>query len=76
MIVKYLNNDVWGYIDNVRQAASKLLDVGKLIEEYQKSYGQTSNDPCEYMNGERLEENVIKSNKAFTVAWDEVAELS
>ena len=44
MIVKYLNDDAWGYIDNVRQAASKLLDVGKLLEEYQKSYGQTSND--------------------------------
>lgn len=28
------------------------------------------------MNGERLDENVVKSNKTFTAAWDNVAEDS
>lgn len=36
MIVKYLKDGVWGYIDNVRQAANMDIEPIKLIEQYDK----------------------------------------
>lgn len=76
MIVKYQNDEVWGYIDDVRQAACKQINCDKLIEEYDKTLLLAANDPAEYINGKRLDENVIKSNKVFTAAWDSIAEDS
>lgn len=34
MIVKYLSNDVWGYIDHIRQAATREHDASELIQRY------------------------------------------
>jgi hypothetical protein len=34
MIIKYRKDDAWGYIDNVRQAASKDIEIDELVEQY------------------------------------------
>lgn len=76
MIVKYKKDRAWGYIDNVRQAECKQLDIGALIKDYDENYKLPENDPTEYMESVRLPDSIVKSNKAFTVAWDSVADTS
>jgi len=73
MIVKYLSKDVWGYIDNVRQAAAKSIDCDELIEQYNDERDSLPHcpdyqDPAEYMNGEKLPADISASNKAFLMA--------
>lgn len=71
MIVKYLENGVWGYIDNIRQAANKDIDCDELI----KRYGEThtpENDIASYIDGKKLPDEIIASNKIFIMATDDV----
>jgi hypothetical protein len=70
MIVKYLKDGVWGYIDNVRQAASKSFDYEEMSRKYDfnKSNaicGSAEKDPVEYMDGVKLSDEIVTSNKAF-----------
>jgi hypothetical protein len=75
MILKYQTGDTWGFIDNVRQAAHTGIDIDNLVRQYddEKSKMPCENgyqDPAEYLNGNRLSEEVIKSNKAFCAATE------
>ena len=74
MIVKYLSCDVWGYIDNVRQAACKNLDCESAIRQYDETMRTAENDPAEFAESGRLDENIIKSNKAFVMAGIHMAD--
>jgi hypothetical protein len=69
MILKYMKDDTWGFIDNVRQAAHKYLDIDELADRYDKE--QAGGDPdlviC-YPDGKPLPADIAKVNKAFTVA--------
>ena len=79
MIVKYLNNGVWGYIDNVRQAATKDIDGNELIKAY--------NDDIKYKDeshagekdvaswddsGNKVDQEICLSNKIFLKAIEEI----
>lgn len=68
MIVKYLSNGVWGYIDNVRQVASQDIDCDELLKRYDAMPVPLEGDSASYMNGERLPEEICISNKVFTMA--------
>jgi len=71
MILKYETNGSWEFIDNVRQAAHKDIDIDGLAEKYDPELHICSrgyNDQAEYLNGDKLPENIVKSNKAFCVA--------
>lgn len=74
MIVKYLNDDVWGYIDNVRQAACKFVDCELMVQRYDKTMRCDENDSAEYMNGEPLTSDIAKSNKVFMAASEDMAD--
>lgn len=75
MIVKYYDNGVWGYIDNVRQAASKDIDCDELIKRYDEMPVPKEGDSASYMNGERLNEDIIASNKVFTMATIDLSDI-
>lgn len=72
--------EIWGYIGNVSQVSSKSIDVDQYLLIYEHDY--TSDmakvegilDPCEYLNGVKLNENIAKINKVFTVISNEVKE--
>lgn len=69
MIVKYLSNGVWGYIDNVRQVASQNIDCDELLARYNAMpQPKDELDNTCYMDGEKLPEEVCISNKVFTMA--------
>ena len=76
MIVKYLNDDAWGYIDNVRQAACKSIDCELMVQRYDQKMRCDENDSAEYMNGELLTSDVAKSNKVFMAASVDMADES
>lgn len=71
MILKYEINGSWKFIDSVRQAEHKEINVDELVKEYDP--GQNYKDPDHYnqvecLNGIKLSDNLIKSNKAFCSA--------
>ena len=74
MIVKYLSNGVWGYIDNVRQATSKFIDCDALVKEYNNSTDfrddtrSGEKDIASYADGKKLPEDVAYTNKVFIIA--------
>ena len=73
MILKYQVKDLWGFIDNLRQVAHKDLDIDELVKKYddEKEKEDQENgyqDPAVYLEGKRLPENIVKSNKAFSMA--------
>ncbi len=72
MIVKYLNNDVWGYIDNVTQAAVKGFDPQEYIEQYNSKVEKGREDVASYMNGETLPSDIAMSNKIFLIATENI----
>jgi hypothetical protein len=76
MIVKYLDNGVWGYIDNVRQAANKDIDCDELITRYNEM-PQPKNgcDPVCYKDNEKLPEDICVSNKVFTMATIDINDI-
>lgn len=70
MIAKYRKDNSWCYIGNVIKAETTGYDQDDAVRGYEKMECAMScttdyQDPCEYMNGKRLDENIIKSNKAF-----------
>ena len=75
MIVKYLSDDVWGFIDHIRQVATREYDGYGLIVSFD---GEVLNherivslDSSEcYMNGIELTPDVQKSNKIFTMVTE------
>lgn len=86
MIVKYLNDGVWGFIDNVRQVASKDIDVRQLVLDYNTAWNIKNEeaikngwpvelDPCCYFDGEKVSEEVETLNKAYTKAFDSHEDL-
>lgn len=77
MIVKYFDNGVWGYIDNVRQAANKDIDCDELIRRYneENTFEKPEDDIASYMNGEKLPVEIVMSNKAFTMACADVNDV-
>jgi len=83
MIVKYLDGDVWGYIDNVRQAASRGIDCLDLIIKYNNSPeyqdectpGNGEKDIASYLNGEKLADDIAASNKVFTMTTNDLDSL-
>jgi hypothetical protein len=70
MIVKYLNDGVWGYIDNVRQVASRNIDAQEMAQKYDDTctFAKPEDDVCSYCCGKRLSDGTIMANKAFTMA--------
>jgi hypothetical protein len=69
MIVKYLKDGVWGYIDNVRQVGNKDIDCNELITRYNEMpQSQSCCDTVCYMNSEKLPVDIAASNKVFTMA--------
>lgn len=68
----YRNETVWGYISNISQVAIKEVDT----EVYLKMYDDVhiENDPCEYMDGKKLPQNIVEVNKIFTVVTNEIKE--
>jgi hypothetical protein len=76
MIVKYLDDGVWSYIDNVRQVTNQYIDCEELIKRYDEM-------PCDagtidgvcYMNGEKLLEDICISNKVFHMATAELGDI-
>jgi hypothetical protein len=70
MVVKYQDGDAWGFIDNVRQASYKEIDLENLADKYFNEPKGQNSDPAEWCNGIRLPDNVVTSNKAFIMATD------
>jgi hypothetical protein len=76
MIVKYLSENVWGYIDHVRQIASKELNCEKLIAEYDEEVKEMEReDTASYLYEKKLDTNTVLSNKAFLMSTEEIHEL-
>ncbi len=72
MIVKYLNNGVWGYIDNVREAASRDINCTELILKYNEEFATEEPETVTYLNGEKLPDDIAASNKVFTMASNDL----
>lgn len=74
MIVKYYDNGVWGYMDNVRQAAKQNIDTKDLIEEYDNCEDFKDvrfcgeKDIASFQECTKLADDVIASNKVFAMA--------
>ncbi len=81
MIVKYLDDGVWGYIDNVRQVASRDIDCAELIEEYDNcaDYKDVNHagekDIASYLDGEKNPDDIAASNKVFMMATNALDSL-
>ena len=76
MIVKYRKNDVWGYIDNVRQVAVKDLNCQELMNDYDtcECYKDVTHagdkDMASYLDGEKLPVDIANVNKVFLMATE------
>jgi hypothetical protein len=76
MIVKYRKDEVWGYIDNVRQVAVKEINCDELIKQYNddECYKDVTHagekDIASYMDGEKLPDDIANSNKVFLMATE------
>jgi hypothetical protein len=84
MIVKYKQNDVWNYIDNVRQCASKLLSPNELILQYNNEV-EAGDMPdvasyTDFNSGEagatKLPVDIAMTNKVFLMATSSLEEAS
>ena len=73
MILKYQKDGVWGFIDNIRQVATKDVDKDRALMQYEE-YPQCENDPCMYMDGKPLPENIAISNKVFSIVCTDMAD--
>lgn len=67
-----MNADVWGYISNVSQTAVKEIDPKAYVELYDECGIKTKEDPCEYMNGEKLPKTTSDINKIFSMVTKEI----
>lgn len=72
MIVKYLKDGVWGYIDNVRQVAVKGVDVEELIAQYNREVENgTREDTASYLNGTQIAADIAAANKVYLLATED-----
>lgn len=77
MIVKYLSDNVWGYIDHVRQVATRELDPNELVNRYNEEIKDNAReDSASVMNGKRLDDEIAMSNKLFLMAMEELVDLT
>jgi hypothetical protein len=68
MIVKYLKEGVWGYIDNIRQAASEDIEPLELAAQYNKEVKEGDREDLASVG---VDVTCIKeSNKAFLLATE------
>lgn len=67
----YRNETVWGYISNVSQASVKEIDKEVYIKMYDEM-PRIDKDPAEYMDGNKLPNNIVELNKIFSIATSEV----
>ncbi len=72
MIVKYLTNGVWGYIDNVRQIANKGIDTDELIKQYDAEVADDKRENIAYVEGS---EDITAQNKAYLMAAESVEDI-
>lgn len=71
----YRNEDVWGYIGNISQASVKAIDTDVYLKMYnEKIPVPEGQDPCEYLNGVKLNDNTANLNKIFTIVANEINE--
>ena len=73
----YRNVDIWGYIDKVSQIAIKEIDAEVYIKIYDnmpKIVETGDEDPCEYLNGVKLDKNIADVNKIFSVVSKEIVD--
>jgi hypothetical protein len=76
MIVKYLKDDVWGFIDNIRQVGNQSINCDELVKKYNESPeyqdncnpGNGEKDIASYTCGEELPADVAYTNKVFIIA--------
>jgi hypothetical protein len=89
MIVKYLDGDVWAYIDNVRQVSNECIDHVALIRQYEEEVQELKRDDvASYINfdndgpinpelnvpaAQRLPEDIIKVNKVFLMTTERLS---
>lgn len=81
MILKYLTNGVWAYIDHVRQAASKEFNGAELLYQYEKEVLNherivDAENSESFMNGTELSEDIQKSNKLFIMVSEELRNMT
>jgi hypothetical protein len=77
MIVKYLSDNVWGYIDHVRQLATKEFDARRLINKYdQEVVSEEREDIASYLDELKLPEGITMSNKLFIMVGEELKDLT
>ena len=80
MIVKYRKDDAWGYIDNVRQAAHKDLDIDELVSQYDQEVknGEREDTASHWYVGEGQEvamsKETIISNKVLLMVTEILAD--
>ena len=78
MVVKYLDNGVWGYIDHIRQAANTSYNAEeciKCIKCYDAELKEGEVDYASIVNGVELPPNIVASNKIFMYIADSFEDL-
>jgi len=77
MIVKYLSDEVWAYIDHVRQVAKTDFDAGELIKQYDAEVkSNTRKDDASWMNEMQISNLTASSNKIFTMISEQLGEMT
>lgn len=74
MILKYQVKDSWGFIGNVSRVINQELDIDDLVSRYDTQPKGENPDPTEYMEGKKLPENIVKTQKAFSMAIMDLSE--
>lgn len=73
MIVKYLSNDVWGYIDHVRQVASREYVGESLVERYNEEVSCRSRK--DIASDGAFDSGVEISNKLFIMVSERISDM-
>ncbi len=77
MIIKYLNDGTWNYIDHVKKVEKKVFDSEQLLYEYEESCINRKRivdleNSESYMNGVELTQEIQKSNKLFIMVSEKI----
>lgn len=73
MIVKYMADGVWGYIDNIRKVKRMDIDVYELAKRFDKEPNEKEPPEC-YMDGKKLADKICLVNKAFTIITRDISD--
>jgi hypothetical protein len=68
MIIKYLKEGVWGYIDNIRQVASDDIEPLELAAQYDKEVKEGKREDLASVGVDM--DSIKESNKAFLLATE------